>query len=400
MTMERQPIHKMSPEFRFVAASSWVPQDVEQQSALIDSLSADPLDWDEVTTLVIRHGLAGIFSQVMGRRYWSGVPNVTRMRLRGLRQQQAARALGQFSELTRIGNCFAGAGVEFIPLKGVALSQELYGDPTIRDAGDIDILVRAVDVARAGHLLEDLGYRHALGFHGLGVRQQQHILKSLHHHEYINDSTGIHLELHWRSFLWTEEQVAPLWYESYPSCEFGETVRHLSREDNILFLADHGARHSWQCLKWLSDVAMLLEKQSADKWEALYDRAACFDLQRVLLQTALLLELFYGIVPPAMFRKRLAVDRLFAGLAGYGVTQLLSTREELADQVKRFAGPRNALMVKRLKPSTPLTALVRSVMIKPEDFLEFPLPDSLYWLYLPLRPYFWFRRHYTVSRAR
>jgi hypothetical protein len=398
MTIHRPAPFSLTPEFRLVAACSWAPRNTAHQTAQIEALSIDSLDWDEVAALVIRHGLAGNFFQAMDRNCRVTVPDTIKERLKGLRQQQAARALGQVAELSRVGRVFADAGVDLIPLKGVALSQELYGAPTIRNAGDIDILVRVEDVATAGEMLAKLGYRHALGFHGLGARQQHYIVKNLHHHEYINDEKGVIVELHWRGFLWTEEQVVPLWTASYPAVLFGETVRHLSNEDNILFLADHGARHGWECLKWLSDVAMLLENLSADEWGALYARAACFDLQRVLLQTAVLLEWFFEIAPPARFKKMLAADSLVARLAGYGATQLLASREELAMQAKRFAGPRQTLRIKRLKPATALTDLVRNVMIKPEDFLAFPLPDGLYWLYLPLRPWFWFRRHYMASR--
>jgi hypothetical protein len=342
--------------------------------------------------------MAGIFCLVMGRRGWADVPEGIQARIKGMRLQQTVRALGQVAELSRIAGACAGAGVDLIPLKGVALSQELYGDPTVRNSGDLDILVRADDVAACHELLAALGYRHALAFHGLGVRQQRHILDSLHHHEYVNDKTGLHLELHWRSFLWTEEQVAPLWAASSPADEFGVPIRKLSHADTILFLADHGARHNWLNLKWLSDLAMLLENLPADEWQTLYDRAACFDLRRVLQQTALLLERFYGIVPPAGIKHLIAADSMAARMADDASLQLLASREELAMQVKRFAGPRNALMVKRLKPETPLADLVSYVLIKPEDFLEFPLPDRLYWLYLPLRPYLWLRRHYLTSR--
>ena len=400
MTSVRSVLQVMSPEFRLVVACSWVPRDTERHSSEIAALAAGPLDWEQVAELVVRHGVTGLFCLNMGLRDWAGVPDGIQARIKTVRLQQAARTLGQVAELSRIAEAFAIAGIELIPLKGVALSQELYGDPLVRTSGDLDILVHGQDVAEAEDLLRRLDYRHALGFHGLGARQQGHIIDNLHHHEYLNDAKGSMVELHWRGYLWTEEQVAPPWAASLPADGPGVTVRRLAREDNILFLADHGARHEWECLKWLSDLAMLTQLLSPDDWRSLYERAACFDLQRVLLQTALMLERVYGIAPPADFSSLAAADRVVKSLTESAVSQLLATKEELAARVKRFAGPRQALRIRALKPGTPVSALVCNVLIKPEDFLEYPLPDSLFWLYIPLRPYFWFKRHYLAGRRK
>jgi len=390
-----QPVSpSVSPEFRLVAACSWSPQNSAQQSSLVNILTTEHLNWDVVASLVIRHGVTGIFCHVMGRLGWINVPEATIKRLKDVRLKQAVRALGQVAELTRVSTLFAESGVAVIPLKGVALSQELYDDPAVRSSIDLDILVRDDDVARAEDLLTELGYHHALGFHGMNARQQQHILKTLHHHIYINDARGVHIELHWRSFLWSEAQMKALWDNISYAGLTGDRFPQLAKEDKILFLADHGARHNWQCLKWLSDLAMLLERMPADEWGALYTRAAYFDLQRVLLQTSLLLEWFYGIELSAGAQELLAADNLVADLTVACAMQLLASETEQLPLSKRFAGFRRVLTHKKLKPSTPVTSLLRYVTINHTDFVECPLPEALYWLYLPLRPYFWFRRHF------
>lgn len=398
MTRKLPALPSISPEFRLVFACSWLPQNAAHQSSLVNSLSTDHLNWDEVALLVIRHGVAGIFCQVMGRLGWLNVPAATAKRLKDVKFRQAVRALGQVAELARVGTLFAESGVTVVPLKGVALSQALYGDPAVRSSGDIDILVHGEDIAKAEALLMKLGYRHALGFHGMSAKQQSHILKTLHHHEYLNDERGIHIELHWRSFHWTELQMKALWDGIASTSQSAGVFSQLAKEDNILFLADHGARHSWQCLKWLSDLAMLMDRLSAAEWDALYARAAYFDLQRVLLQVAHLLEWFYGIEPTVSARKLLVADRVVADLAFSCATQLLASGGESGPETKRFQGIRQALSLKKLKPSTPVAALLRYVTINHTDFVECPLPEALYWLYIPLRPFFWLKRHYMSDR--
>jgi len=394
------PLNRVSAEFRLVAACSWAPRDSVRQAARIAQLTKEALNWNEVTDLISLHGVVGVFCLVMGKYHWENVPVEIKKHLTAIRLIQAAKALGQTAELSHIVQASTEAGIDLIPLKGVALSAELYGDPIVRSSGDLDILVRAEDVFRVEGILKNLGYRHALGFHTLGSNQQCHIIKALHHHEYINIENNIHVELHWRGYLWSEQQASLLWEDSFPVSGFDGMLRHLSKFDNILFLADHGARHGWQSLKWLSDLAMLAENLSADEWEALYERAAFFDLQRVLLQTLLLLEWFYEIAPPARFSALIAEDRITANLSVSCASVLLSTRKQLAVKLKCFIGPRQAFMTKMLKPSTSISIILRNVMIKPEDFLEFPLPNCFYWLYPLLRPLLWFRRHYMTGRSR
>ena len=385
----------ITPEFRLVAAFSWVPEfeHAIRQSHDIDTLSGSELNWDEVASLVLRHGVVGQFCTVMGKRGWDTVPIETRDRLKSCRTQQAVRALGQVAELTRVGRLFVEAGVPLIPLKGVALSQELYGDPCVRSSCDLDILVKPEDVEKAEKLLIQAGYRHALGFHNMPERQKHHIVNTLHHHEYLNDDRQGYIELHWRSYLWPKERVAALWDTSRYSAWLDVGLMQLSTEETILFLADHGARHGWPCLKWLSDVAMLMRNMPEDKWLHLYNRAAFFDLQRVISQTAVLLKWFYEIEPPQAFRELSAPKALVHCLYVHATSQLLASGDELASH-KKFLGWRMAFQLKRLKPTTPLSELINSVLIIPADFVEFPLPDYLFWLYLPLRPYFWFKRHY------
>jgi len=389
----------LSPEFRLVAACSWVPQSGQslRQNQIIASLPLGQLNWDETASLVLRHGVVGQFCTVMGSRGWLNVPLTTIDQLKRIRTQQVVRALGQVAELARVGRLFAEAGIPLIPLKGVALSQELYSDPCIRSSVDLDIMVRPEDVDNAEKLLQQAGYRHAFGLRDMGERQKCHIIRTFHHHIYINDASGVHLELHWKSFLWTKEQTAALWETGIQSTWLDSGLIRLSPEDNILYLADHGSRHGWSCLKWLSDVAMLTAGLSADEWLSLYKRAAVFDLQRVVGQTATLLEWFYGNKSPQYLREVCVSDAVVQKLSAYAASQLLASAEEIALQASRFAGPRLACRIKQLKPSTPLFELISGVIIGQEDFLDLPLANNLFWLYLPLRPFLWLKRHYLPN---
>ena len=63
----------------------------------------------------------------------------------------------QFFEVHRI---FSRENIAVVPLKGVALIQNVYHDISQRYFGDIDILVKPKDVPKAAVILESLGYTH------------------------------------------------------------------------------------------------------------------------------------------------------------------------------------------------------------------------------------------------
>lgn len=389
-----------TPEFRLVVACSWLSQRDTEQTALVTDLLSESLNWDMVTALIVKHGLAGVFCHVMNRVDWVNVPDETKIFLKKIRVGLTARALGQYSELLKLGRVFAENGVDVIPLKGVALSCDLYGGPAFRSSGDVDILVRQSDRAKAVEILKSLGYLHDFNFHGMSSKQQQHILNSLQHHEFSNVLNGVHVELHWRVYLWPEEHMNSLWERSLVTSQSNGNFRHLSRNDSILFLADHGARHGWTSLKWVSDMAMLLEGFSAEEWDGLYARAEFFNLQRVLLQTSLLLEWLYCIMPSPKCKALLCEDKKLDKLTVDCITQLISSGSIQMQHPKLFEGIRQSIRLKRLKPIVPISSLLRDVLITPGDFAKVQLPDSIFWGYLILRPYFWVKRHFTDKKVR
>jgi len=383
-----------SHEFRFVAACSWLPNssNADRQIKTIMSLSRNGLNWDDVTSLIRRHDVVGQFCKVMVKLGWPHVPADAMDRLKHIRTDQAAQALGQVAELARVGACFAKADVPIIPLKGVALSQELYGNPCVRSSCDLDILIKPEDVSRCEALLTSLGYCHGLRFNDMNVWQKRHIIETTYHHEYVHSTSGIHLELHWRSNCWTKEQVAALWDSSSPLSWLDCELKQLSPENTALFLMDHGARHEWTSFKWLSDVAVLLDNLTEDEWHSLFKRAIFFDLQRVVAQTATLLLWFFDIEHPQQIKEFAESDVIVRKISVKAASRLLAANIETPIMEKKFPGICSALLIKRLKPATPVMSLFRGVLITYDDFNENPLPDNLFWLYAVMRPYYWFKR--------
>ncbi len=86
------------------------------------------------------------------------VPPATFALLKQGYETNLRRTLLLARELIRILDRFDALAIDVIPYKGVALAETLYGDIALRQAGDIDLLVRAYDLSRIKATLKDLGY--------------------------------------------------------------------------------------------------------------------------------------------------------------------------------------------------------------------------------------------------
>ena len=58
------------------------------------------------------------------------------------------------SELIKVMKLFEENGVEYISFKGPVLSQLAYGDITLRQYVDLDILIKKEDLRKADNLLK------------------------------------------------------------------------------------------------------------------------------------------------------------------------------------------------------------------------------------------------------
>jgi len=147
-------ISPLTPEFRLLIACSWLPP--ASKPGEVAELCAAGIDWTEFLALVRRHQVPSLASKILRGEQ---IPGEVRRELKALSSSACAAALHAAGELARLSRAFAQADVAMMPLKGVMLSIQLFGDPATRHPGDLDLMVQPEDFTRAGELLLSLGYR-------------------------------------------------------------------------------------------------------------------------------------------------------------------------------------------------------------------------------------------------
>lgn len=220
----------------------------------------------------------------------------------------ALHNLARVAELVRLVRRFNEAGIQVLPLKGPVLSQALYGNVSLRQFSDLDVLVPPDGFAQAvGMVLAD-GYRQYRPAQVLQPDQIEALLRHFddYHFGFFHSRRRVQLEVHW-------DLVRHMPAEAFRSLPLdgvvlgGERLPLLAPEALLLYLCLHGSKDYWHRLSWVCDVAAFVEAFPEVDAEAVWRRAVRYGAaMRLCLGLFLAQELLGTRLPEPL---RLHVER-------------------------------------------------------------------------------------------
>lgn len=246
-------------------------------------LLAGAPDWDLVLKLAGRHGLAPLLYWRLKGEHAAEVPAGALSRLRGGHLQALRRGILYERELIRILDLLGSRGIDAVGYKGPLLAAMTHQAVGLRSFVDLDILIVQRDLARIFEALGEIGYRPQ---RNLNRTQWQALLRFDYEAPMVRASDGTLLDLQWASpprFL--SLPVGPgAAGARYATVALGEReFRTLCAEDLLLVLCSHGAKHVWDRLQWIADVAGIIEATPSLDWDAVLAGAARWRRRRMLL---------------------------------------------------------------------------------------------------------------------
>jgi len=144
-----------SPEFELLLACCTESAD-ERTRAHLETAPRYGLNWDRLTQLAQRHGVVPLIYPrlvAMDSSLRNSLPD-----LRALYEANARQTLWLTGELFRVLERFEHCGVRAMPYKGPVLAEMLYGNVTMRQFVDLDLLISATDLPNTKASLAELGY--------------------------------------------------------------------------------------------------------------------------------------------------------------------------------------------------------------------------------------------------
>ncbi len=184
-----------------------------------------------------------------------------------------------------------GNGIDTLPYKGPVLAEILYGNVALRQFSDLDLLIRAADLARAKAALLELGYKPALEL----TRRQGRFHVESGYEDTFGGALGSNvLELQWRivpRFYSIDTDIDALFDRATVVSLGGRSLRTICAEDLMLVLCVHAAKHGWAQLSWLCDIAKLTP--SLD-WVVVQEQARRLGIERIVAVTFFLAHRLHG----------------------------------------------------------------------------------------------------------
>ncbi|MDD4650594.1 MAG: nucleotidyltransferase family protein [Methanothrix sp.] len=353
---------RYSPESQFIldCLRSNFQQDQELQ---IDSC----LNWDAILETAFRHRVIPHLFQAMRSQQMPVA----------LREQYDCNALNSLKLAGELKRILAILPVAAIPFKGPVLAFQTYGNLSSRQFDDLDLLINVEDYPLAKVALLENGY--AL-VDRLSPLQESAFLESQHHCQFFNKKLGTILEVHWKiapkiySFALS---VSDLFERADVINAFGQDVLTLSREDTMLVLSEHGARHYWSRLEWICDIARLC--QSELDWQEILDRAKSLGILRSTHLAVSLARDFLGMDVPELHL--FAGDKNIHPLAKDVKDRIFEKFIHTDPHIERFY-----IRSRERKRDKFRYYVYRAVLPTQEDWASIDLPSSLFPLYSLIRP--------------
>jgi hypothetical protein len=341
------------------------------------------LDWAKLLEIANGHCVESLLYSVLRDGDPGVIPPAVLTQLQERLRETAHFNLALTAELAGILTSLDRAEIDVCTLKGLVLAEMLYGNVAMRSFADLDLLVHPRDFVRTKKVLEAGGYFLTSSLHW---PCNSALLRARESQLSFENSRGVSVDVHWHLIpsywpkpfdendAWTGGQNVPLG---------GATGRTLSREQLLLFLCAHGARHIWARLGWVCDVARLIQVEAKMDWNYVFAQVRQTRTSRMLaLGLRLASDLLGGELPteakewlvhaPQTQELELAIRKRFLDCAPFPAPALEAARLSMrtCDRVNH-----------RLR-------FLLGTLIGPSEaeYRALPMPPGLFMLYYLFRP--------------
>lgn len=339
----------------------------------LNNLAED--EWRQLLHLSQIHRVTPLLNKALTAENKSIVPEAIGHELQDLCRRNTARNLLLWQRLESITNLLRSDHITFVPIKGTLLAKQLYGDISMRQVDDLDLLISKDDLARSSSLLEK---------HGFTAVHPTESLPFLIEHGWDwpmkDPSECFHVDLSASlaaGYLCLPQALTDhITASALPSRVSGVTLPLAISPGGELLLAVHGWKHGWSRLSWSIDftTAIYMNKNfDVNKFLSLADRFKCLGIAKNALLVAK--EWFPELTQQINLHSSRHADSLREQMA-----KVRTTPDIIPNP------PINQLAAARERRIDRLMMRLR-IMLEPGfgDWRLCPMPRMLWWLYYPLR---------------
>jgi hypothetical protein len=289
---------KMPPELELVICIAR-PKGLDNEDR-IRALLGEGVNWNEVLAYALQHKLGLILCKRLHELGESWLTRDQREALIEIERQLGTNSLRLLGEMLLLQGVFEAGQIPAIPYKGPSLAWLAYQNFTFRTYSDLDFVVPQRYIPKAVLLLQAAGYNAEFDPREVREGRQGHAPGQ---YAFVSGTSHRLVELHTERTL--RYFPCPLNLDEMNARLIqlkigGQNISTFSVEDTLVMLCVHGAKHFWEQLSWIADVANLVTAQPVD-WPLTMQIAADLKCSRLLLLgLSLAHELFKAPLPKSV----------------------------------------------------------------------------------------------------
>ena len=234
------------------------------------------IDWTALGLIAQQHGLNALAYRGLVSLGPGLAPSSLRASLREAYLPLVARNISFTRQLLQIVQLLEEHDIEVLPIKGPVLAAMAYGDITLRQFGDLDILIREQDVGSVERLLGENGF-YRESYLGSGRNEQIPAFRCNYFTHFIRQNPMVVVDCHWQiepRYLSVSRLVDLMWKNRQTFLLEGQPVRTASPETTLVYLCVHAARHCFEASVQILDVAQLIRSHPAMDWGQVMDESS------------------------------------------------------------------------------------------------------------------------------
>jgi hypothetical protein len=277
----------------------------------LDELLRAPIQWASLIALAENHSVLGLTVARLANYSEDAISLENRESLRAWRRAYTLFTMNLTAEMFRLFEGFAASQIEALVIKGPVLSARCYGDPGLRQYGDLDLIVRDKDAQRSTELMIGLGYEPSVPLTAIQAK------KIPGEYVFRQSNTKLLVEFHTERTFRYHPRPLPVEKlfdrQTWVNID-SHKVPALSPEDELILICIHGAKHFWEQVSYIADVAAFVSRQELD-WERVESAAAEVDGERMLHVGLRLAADLLGASMPEKVEVPVRSDRIVGRLA-------------------------------------------------------------------------------------
>ena len=377
--MNHTVVNTFSPLLQTMVLSCQADVDFQSLNRCLSGLSVKELS--ALGTATQEHGLFPLLNQALQNRKITAIDDTEKRKLKNAALRITQYNIAMSAELLQVMTLFKQAELDALAFKGPALSQFAYGNITLRQYGDLDILVKKESLSQILTLLTERGYTPEIALTEENMESFYHCVNVIGLYK-----GSVRIEIHWELLsknYAVDWDISTLWSANEEVMINQQHVMMLAFKNHLLYLSVHGAKHLFERMEWICDIDRAVRSQEQIEWESLLSDAKALGVERMLLLSLSLAREFFETPLPQKIEKKIQADPKIEPL----ISKIIALYYTQKHQEK---SPATFMLLWQMqeKQSDRLRFLYRGLFApKFDDFKFIQLPKPLAFLYPLIRPY-------------